>query len=125
MHVPMRCPSLSTIKNYLPIGEAASTDQLRLCGWRQSSIVSCKCSKIDRVTRNCLEGNADCFAEVSPYGAQKRVVAERRVFVRADKRARAVVGLKHSGKRIEDENRRVPNSYSGEAGIGEFTSDIR
>ena len=35
MHVPLRCPSLSTIKNHLPGGEAACSDHLRPCGWRQ------------------------------------------------------------------------------------------
>ena len=95
MHVPLRCPSLSTINNHLPGGEAACSDHLRPCGWRQSSTVSCKCGSNDRVTRYALESDVNCFPEMSPYGAQKRGVAERRVFVKTDKRAQSVVSLKN------------------------------
>ena len=41
----------------------------------------------------------------------------------ADKSAGAVVGLEDSGDRIEDKFRGIPHPDSGEAGVGEFTTN--
>ena len=60
---------------------------------------------------------------MSPDGAQKSIVAQRRVFMGADKSAGAVVGLEDSGDRIEDKFRGIPHPDSGEAGVGEFTTN--